>query len=88
MSLVVLEVVEQRHAAVLEVVKDGRPVVEVAARYGVSRQTVIAQLFAPATAAAPRRWTAADPGFDCGGGAVLDHIEQPAAVEVDEPGHP
>lgn len=38
--LVVLGVVEQRHAAVLEVVRDGVAVTEVARRYGVTRQTV------------------------------------------------
>jgi transposase InsO family protein len=38
--LVVLGVIEQRHAAVLEVLVDGAPVTEVAGRYGVSRQTV------------------------------------------------
>ena len=37
--LVELGLVEQRHAAVLEVL-DGVPVVEVAERFGVSRQTV------------------------------------------------
>jgi transposase len=37
--LVELGVVEQRHAAVLEVL-DGVPVTEVAGRFGVSRQTV------------------------------------------------
>ena len=38
--LVVLGVVEQRHAAVLEVLVDGAPVTEVAGRYGGSRPTV------------------------------------------------
>jgi transposase InsO family protein len=38
--LVVLGVVEQRHAAVLEVLVEGAPVTEVAGRYGVTRQTV------------------------------------------------
>lgn len=38
--LVVLGVVEQRHAAVLEVLVDGATVTDVARRYGVSRQTV------------------------------------------------
>ena len=38
--LVVWGVVEQRHAAVLEVLRDGVPVTEVARRYGVARQTV------------------------------------------------
>jgi DNA invertase Pin-like site-specific DNA recombinase len=38
--LVVLGVVEQRHAAVLEVLVDGAPVTEVARRYGVTRQTL------------------------------------------------
>lgn len=38
--LVVLGVVEQRHAAVLEVLVGGAPVTEVAGRYGVSRQTL------------------------------------------------
>ncbi len=38
--LVELGVVEQRYAAVLEVVRDGSTVTEVAARYGVTRQTV------------------------------------------------
>jgi len=38
--LVVLGVVEQRHAAVLEVLRDGVAVTEVACRYGVTRQTV------------------------------------------------
>jgi transposase InsO family protein len=38
--LVVLGVVEQRHAAVLEVLVDGSTVTAVADRYGVSRQTV------------------------------------------------
>ena len=38
--LVELGVVEQRYAAVLEVVKDGVSVTEVAFRYGVARQTV------------------------------------------------
>ena len=38
--LVELSVVEQRYAAVLEVVRDGLTVVEVAERYGVSRQTI------------------------------------------------
>lgn len=36
----VLGVIEQRHAAVLEVLVEGAPVTEVAGRYGVSRQTV------------------------------------------------
>ena len=38
--LVELGVVEQRYAAVLEVVRDGSTVTEVAGRYGVTRQTV------------------------------------------------
>lgn len=38
--LVELGVVEQRYQAVLEVLNDGVPVVEVAARFGVTRQTV------------------------------------------------
>ena len=38
--LVVLGVVEQRHAAVLEVLVEGATVTSVAARHGVSRQTV------------------------------------------------
>ena len=41
--LVVLGVVEQRHAAVLEVLEvlvDGAPVTEVARRYGITRQTL------------------------------------------------
>lgn len=38
--LVELSVVEQRYAAVLEVVRDGVTVTEVAGRYGVTRQTV------------------------------------------------
>jgi transposase InsO family protein len=38
--LVVLGVVEQRHAAVLEVLVEGVSVTQVACRYGVSRQTV------------------------------------------------
>jgi len=38
--LVELGVVEQRYRAVLEVLDDGVPVVEVARRYGVARQTV------------------------------------------------
>jgi transposase InsO family protein len=38
--LVELSVVEQRYAAVLEVVRDGLPVAEVADRYGVSRQSI------------------------------------------------
>jgi transposase len=38
--LVVLSVVEQRYEAVMEVLRDGCLVIEVADRYGVSRQTV------------------------------------------------
>ena len=38
--LVELSVVEQRYRAVLEVLEDGTPVIEVARRYGVARQTV------------------------------------------------
>ena len=38
--LVELGVVEQRHAAVLEVLRDGAAVSEVALRFGVTRQTV------------------------------------------------
>jgi len=38
--LVEMDVVEQRYRVVLEVLEDGLPVVEVAARHGVSRQTV------------------------------------------------
>ena len=38
--LVELGVVEQRHAAVLEVLRDGAAVKEVALRFGVTRQTV------------------------------------------------
>ena len=38
--LVELSVVEQRYAAVLEVVRDGLSVAEVAERYAVSRQTI------------------------------------------------
>ena len=38
--LVELGVVEQRHAAVLELLRDGAAVSEVALRFGVSRQTV------------------------------------------------
>ena len=38
--LVELSVVEQRYAAVLEVIRDGLAVADVAARFGVSRQTV------------------------------------------------
>ena len=40
MVLVVLGVVEQRHAAVLEVLRDGVAVAEVARRYEVTRQSV------------------------------------------------
>lgn len=60
--MVVLSVVEQRYQAVLEVVKDGRTVVEVAARYGVSRQTVHAWI---------RRWEAG------GLGALADRSQAP-----------
>lgn len=42
--LVELNMVEQRYQAVLEVVRDGATVVEVARRSGVSRQTVHAWL--------------------------------------------
>ena len=38
--LVELGVVKQRHAAVLEVLRDGVSVTEVALRFGVTRQTV------------------------------------------------
>ena len=38
--LVELSVVEQRYQAVLAVIRDGVPVVQVASRYGVSRQAV------------------------------------------------
>ena len=38
--MVVLSVVEQRHAAVLEVLRDGVPITEVARRYEVTRQSV------------------------------------------------
>jgi transposase InsO family protein len=38
--LVELGVVEQRYQAVLEVLNDGVPIIEVAARFGVTRQTV------------------------------------------------
>ena len=38
--LVELGVVEQRYAAVLEVIRDGSTVTEVAGRFGVTRQTV------------------------------------------------
>jgi transposase-like protein len=37
---VVLGMIEQRHAAVLEVLVDGATVTAVARRFGVSRQTV------------------------------------------------
>ena len=37
--LVELSVVEQRYQAVLAVIRDGVPVVEVASRFGVSRQS-------------------------------------------------
>ena len=37
---VVVGVVEQRHAAVLEVLRDGAAVKDVALRFGVTRQTV------------------------------------------------
>ena len=40
MALVVLGIVEQRLQAVLEVLNQGRTVTEVAARYGVARQTL------------------------------------------------
>jgi GntR family transcriptional regulator len=40
--LVELSVVEQRFAAVLEVIRDGLAVVDVADRYGVSRQSIYA----------------------------------------------
>jgi transposase-like protein len=38
--IVELGLVEQRYAAVLEVFNDGAKVIDVAARYGVARQTV------------------------------------------------
>ena len=38
--LVELSVVEQRYQAVLAVIRDGVPIVEVASRFGVSRQAV------------------------------------------------
>ena len=38
--LVELSLVEQRDQAVLEVINDGAPVIEVARRHGVARQTV------------------------------------------------
>jgi hypothetical protein len=37
--LVELGVVEQRYQAVLEVLNDGVPIVEVAAKFGVTRQS-------------------------------------------------
>jgi len=38
--LVELSVVEQRYQAVLAVIRDGVPIVQVAHRFGVSRQAV------------------------------------------------
>jgi hypothetical protein len=38
--LVELNLVEQRYRAVLEVLNDGAPVIDVARRFGVARQTV------------------------------------------------
>ena len=38
--LVELGVVEQRHQTVLEVLNDGVPIIEVAAHFGVTRQSV------------------------------------------------
>ena len=38
--LVEFGLVEQRFAAVMEVINDGQPVTDVARRFGVSRQTV------------------------------------------------
>jgi transposase len=46
--LVELSVVEQRYQAVLAVIRDGVPIVEVASRMGVSRQAV-------------HRWAPAEP---------------------------
>jgi transposase-like protein len=40
MALVELSLMEQRYRAVMEVIEQGRTVTEVAARYGVSRQSV------------------------------------------------
>lgn len=40
MALVELNVMEQRYRAVMEVIEHGQTVTDVAARYGVSRQSV------------------------------------------------
>ena len=59
--LVELGVVEQRHAAVLEVLRDGASVSEVALRFGVTRQTVHRWLrrYASRGAGGAGRWVAA-----------------------------
>ena len=62
--LVELSVVEQRFAAVLEVVRDGLPVAEVAERYAVTRQTIYTWV---------RR-------YEAGGlGALADRSHRPAS---------
>jgi transposase-like protein len=65
-----LSVVEQRYNAVMEVLRDGQSVVEVADRYGVSRQAVHRWL---------RRY--AQGGLD----ALGDRSHRPGAAPISSP---
>src|SRR5919106_2352111 len=68
--LVELSVMEQRYEAVLAVVQDGRQVIEVSARFGVSRQSVHA-------------WIAR---YEAGGFAALaDRSHRPTACPQIDP---
>jgi hypothetical protein len=81
--LLELTVAEQRFNAVMEVLRDGRTVIEVAELYGVSRQTVHGWLRRYRTggldALADRGMRVTDPPHD-------DHPEQVRHEGVDEHG--
>ena len=81
--LVELSVVEQRYQAVLAVIRDGVPVVEVASRFGVSRQAVHrCQALGMATPAS--RFLAREPGRQADTSAIGTERKVERATMTDE----
>ena len=60
--LIERSVMEQRFEAVMAVVRDGQPVIEVAARFGVSRQSVHTWIRRYEQGGLPLRFTGRRPG--------------------------
>jgi transposase-like protein len=72
--LVELTVAEQRFNAVMEVLRDGLTVIEVAARYGVSRQAAHGWLRRPGAGRQPASHPATNPPTRVTGIQELDAV--------------